>query len=407
MNATATRLLMTFATGSLIGSGFVLAKLLLNGGFSQTAMGFVQVSGAAAVMFVLMRLQGLSYPANAATVRYFLVSASIGVLAGPLLGNWVMARIPSGTFTLLLTLSPMFTALISASLDRRWPELHTLVGSATGLIGAALVLLPGAEAFQPEQSLAMSVALGVPLLLAIANVYRSRRWPSGLAAPAAASGTLLTQALVLAPLALALPAGLDAGSLLSSWPLLALLILTTVAGNLSGAILQKSAGPTAYSQIGYVIALSGVAASSFVFGEDLGPLFWPGLLLVFVGVLLTNAAARSVAVVGPAVVRDASACPGSTRDSARAGVRPKNMPAAKVTAVVTSITRQSRLTVPPERRSRAVSSDTNAISNCIEAVATSRPRTDPAAARSSDSVRTWRISRPRVAPSDARVAISR
>jgi hypothetical protein len=31
MNATAIRLLMTFATGSLIGLGFVLAKLLLNG----------------------------------------------------------------------------------------------------------------------------------------------------------------------------------------------------------------------------------------------------------------------------------------------------------------------------------------------------------------------------------------
>lgn len=300
MNATATRLLTTFATGSLIGSGFVLAKLLLNGGLSQSVMAFVQVSGAAVVMFVLMRLQGLSYLANTATVRYFIVSASLGVLAGPLLGNWVMARIPSGTFTLLLTLSPMFTALISAGLDRRRPELHTLVGSATGLIGAALVLLPGMQAVQPEHSLAMTVALGVPLLLAIANVYRSRHWPSGLAAPAAASGTLLTQALVLTPLALR--AGFDPGSLLNSWALLALLIVTTVAGNLAGAILQKSAGPTAYSQIGYVIALSGVAASSLVFDENLGPLFWPGLLLVFLGVLLTNATtpSRTVEAAGAA-----------------------------------------------------------------------------------------------------------
>lgn len=288
MNATAIRLLMTFATGSLIGLGFVLAKLLLNGGLAQTTMAFIQVVGAAAVMFAVMRIQGASLPANRTTARYFMISASIGVLAGPLLGNWVMARIPSGTFTLLLTLSPMFTALLSAGLDRRWPERHTLAGSALGLIGAALVLLPGAEAFRPEQALAMSVAVGVPLLLAIGNVYRSRRWPSDLAAPAAASGTLLTQALVLA--SIALPAGVDVSSLQSSTLLLVLLIITTVAGNLAGSVLQKTAGPTAYSQIGYVIALTGVAASSFVFGEQLGVLFWPGLFLVFSGVLLTNSA---------------------------------------------------------------------------------------------------------------------
>ena len=72
--------------------------------------------------------------------------------------------------------------------------------------------------------------------------------------------------------------------------LLVLLIITTVAGNLAGSVLQKTAGPTAYSQIGYVIALTGVAASSFVFGEHLGMLFWPGLFLVFSGVLLTNSA---------------------------------------------------------------------------------------------------------------------
>jgi drug/metabolite transporter (DMT)-like permease len=98
----------------------------------------------------------------------------------------------------------------------------------------------------------------------------------------------LTQSLVLAPLAV--PAGVDVSSVLNAWPLLVLLILTTVAGNLAGAVLQKTAGPTAYSQIGYVIALTGVAASSFIFGEELGVLFWPGLFLVFAGVLLTNSA---------------------------------------------------------------------------------------------------------------------
>lgn len=301
-----TRLALTLTTGTLVGTGFVLAKLLLNAGVSQAAVAFVQLIGAAAVMLAALGLRGGLPPRDRLHLRYFLGSALIGIAAGPLLGNWVLARIPAGVFTVLVTLSPMFTTLFNAALDRRWPALQALAGAALGLAGVLLVLVPRAQAVDAEQGLALLVAVGVPMLLAAANVYRSRRWPTGLPAPAATAGTLAVQAALLAPVFLATARDSGTASLLPLWPLLGALIAVTIASQLAGSFLQKLAGAAAYSQIGYVIALTGVAASALVFGEALGALFWPALVLVFTGIVLTNRTSSSslrATPTGAALVR--------------------------------------------------------------------------------------------------------
>lgn len=302
----ASRFLLTLSTGALVGTSFVVAKLLLNAGASQAALSFVQVAGAALILATVLRLRGNAIPHDRGTVAYFLGAALIAIAAGPLLGNWVLARIPAGVFTVVVTLSPMFTALINAALDRRWPASQTLFGIGLGLLGVLLVLVPRAQSAvaangaHAEQALALLVALGVPLLLAAGNVYRSRRWPQGLAAPAASAGTLVTQVALLMPVFLSRPHG-EAAALLPLWPLLALLVGVTIASQLSGSFLQRIAGAAAYSQIGYVIALTGIAASALLFGDALGAGFWPAVALVFGGIVLTNRAPTFLAPASPAV----------------------------------------------------------------------------------------------------------
>ena len=143
---------------------------------------------------------------------------------------------------------------------------------------------------------ALCFALGVPILLAVGNIYRSRRWPAQLGAAAASAGGLATQGALLAP-AFVFTAHAGTASLSSSPALLAALILVTVAANVSGSVLQRVAGATAYSQIGYVIALTGVAAGTLIFDESLDALFWPALALVFAGIVLTNRARQKTHAV--------------------------------------------------------------------------------------------------------------
>lgn len=292
MNIATQRLILTLATGFLIGGGYIVGKQLLMQGFSPIAVSFVQVAGATLLLQTALRVRGMRLPTDGRTLRYFAIAAMIAVIGSTLLGNWVLARIPAGIFTLLVTLSPLFTSLLNAAVDRRWPPLPALAGTVLGLAGVLLVLVPRAQAVDPEQALALGIALLVPVLLAAGNVYRARNWPHGVPAPMVSAATLGVQALVLLPLFASLHDGADIVRLGSAWPLLALMVLVTVAANVSAAYLQRVADSVAFSQIGYVIALTGLGLGALLFGERLGWLFLPALVLVFTGIVLVNHPAR-------------------------------------------------------------------------------------------------------------------
>ena len=293
------RIALTLLTGGLTGASFILTKLLLGAGVDQITISFVQLTGASALLLTALRLRGALPPLSGEVLRYFSIASLIALAAGPLLGNWVLGRIPAAIFTVVVTFSPMVTALLTALIERRMPSANALVGVLLGLSGAMLVLLPRVRVAPHGEAFALCLSLGVPTLLAVGNIYRSRYWPQQLGAAAASAGSLAAQSALLAPV-FAVKSQADAMTMWSFTPLFALSILVTVAANVSGSTLQRVAGATAYSQIGYVIALTGVAAGTLLFDESLGPTFWPALALVFAGIVLTHRA-RQPAQTAPVV----------------------------------------------------------------------------------------------------------
>lgn len=291
-------IVLTFITGSLIGTSFVLTKLLLGEGVGQIGLAFVQLAGASALLLTVLWFRNAMPRWNGDLLRYFFAASLIALAAGPLLGAWVLGRIPAAVFTVVVTFSPMFTTLLTALVERRLPSAKAMTGVLLGLTGVLLVLLPRIRVAPDEEALALWFALGVPLLLAVGNVYRSRYWPPQLGAPAASAGGLAMQSLLLVPL-LATTPRVGMVAMLGSASLLAALVLVTVAANVAGSTLQRIAGATAYSQIGYVIALTGVAAGAVIFDERLDAMFWPALVLVFAGIVLNNSAQKSARPVSP------------------------------------------------------------------------------------------------------------
>ncbi len=139
------RIALTLLTGGLTGTSFVLTKLLLGAGIGQISVAFAQLAGAGTLLLAALRLRGAAPPLNGAVLRYFLIAALIALAAGPLLGSWVLGRIPAAIFTVVVTFSPMFTALMTAAIERRVPSANVLAGVSLGLVGALLVLLPRAR----------------------------------------------------------------------------------------------------------------------------------------------------------------------------------------------------------------------------------------------------------------------
>lgn len=306
MNATTLRLLLTLTAGTLVGSIFVTGKLLMSQGLSPVAVSFFQVVGAASVVVGLLAMRGTRLPTDPAALRFFAIAAVIAVSASTLVGNWVLARIPAGIFTVVVTLSPLFTSLFQALVQRRLPARNALVGTGLGLLGVSLVLMPRVQAVEAEQALALMAALAVPVLLAAGNVYRSRHWPAGMSAPVSTAGTMAVQAMALVPLFFTTDATASLPQALALWPLVLLMIAVTVAANVSAAALQRIADSVAYSQIGYVIALTGVVAGAWLFGESLGWTLLPALVLVFSGVVLANRPTRPATAGAGTLVAEAA-----------------------------------------------------------------------------------------------------
>ncbi|RDZ26622.1 DMT family transporter [Lysobacter silvisoli] len=302
MSPTARRLALTLIAGSLVGAIFVIGKLLLGRGLSPLIVSLIQTGGASAVLLSVLAARGQRLSLTAADRRFYLVAGLIAVAGSALLGNWVLARIPAGIYTVVVTLSPMFTSLFNALAERRWPSATALAGTALGLAGVLLVLVPRARSVEAEQALALGVAVGVPVLLAIGNVYRSRHWPSGLSAPMSTAGTMLVQTLAVLPLLAVSGQSASAAELGAAWPLLLAMVLVTLAANVAAAALQRIADSVAYSQIGYVIALTGVVWGAVLFGERLGWSFVPAVALVFAGIVLANRRAAPAAVAVPSAL---------------------------------------------------------------------------------------------------------
>lgn len=302
MSPTARRLALTLLAGSLVGAIFVIGKLLLGRGLSPLIVSLIQTGGASAVLLSVLAARGQRLSLTPADRRFYLVAGLIAVAGSALLGNWVLARIPAGIYTVVVTLSPMFTSLFNALAERRWPSATAMAGTALGLAGVLLVLVPRARSVEAEQALALGVAVGVPVLLAIGNVYRSRHWPSGLSAPMSTAGTMLVQALAVLPLIALSGQSASAAELGAAWPLLLAMVLVTLAANVAAAALQRIADSVAYSQIGYVIALTGVVWGAVLFGERLGWSFVPAVALVFAGIVLANRRAAPAAAALPSAL---------------------------------------------------------------------------------------------------------
>lgn len=195
-------------------------------------------------------------------------------------------HIGSGLAGLMFALSPVATAALSVVFRVRPPS-RTLLGAvALGCCGAVLIVAGRNALALPDAPRWLLIALLVPLSLAIGNVYRTARWPTG--APPAQIGAASNLAAALPLLLLAgANGGLDGSALLAHWPLAIAQWAASLAMFLTFFRLQWIGGPTYLSQIGYVAAAVSLAIGTLVMGENYPWQVWLGAALILLGLAAT------------------------------------------------------------------------------------------------------------------------
>lgn len=281
----------TLALVSLFGAGLLLA-VTTNLGKVASTLGVYPLAyltwslvGACVILLPLALWRGRTPRTDRRSLEYYFLAALLTVAGSNLIFFSVVGRLGVSFVALMYALPPLLTyvgaLLLGMEKFCRWRA----AGVVLALAGTAYLVL-GQWAASTTESRWIAIALIGPVLLAIGNLYRTRRWPPGASAEALAPGMLIAAIVLL----LSFAAAVD-------WPL-ALPTATISTVTLVAAqsvvfagqfwllfVLQKAGGPVFMSLMGGVSAVFAVPIARLLLAEPALPSWPPAAMLIAAGII--------------------------------------------------------------------------------------------------------------------------
>ncbi|RLU02901.1 MAG: DMT family transporter [Ketobacter sp.] len=219
------------------------------------------------------------------TLEYFFVSSLLTTVAANLIFFKAVPRLGVSFVAMMIALPPLLTyagALLFRMERFCWRRAS---GVSLALVGTGLLVVKQWSVPQADPSWIVLTLLG-PVLLALGNLYRTRRWPPGESSEALAPGMLITGSglLIIYALMTEYPLPLP---LVDIYTVTLIAIQSAVfAGQfLLMFVVQKQGGPVFLSLMGAVSAVFAVPIAMGILGEPMLPGITISALLVAGGII--------------------------------------------------------------------------------------------------------------------------
>ncbi len=274
----------------LWGSGFLWIKLALTG-LTPIQLTVVRCALGAVVLLVLARGQRL--PRDRTTWRHLLVAAFFCNALPFVLLAIGEQTVDSGVAGVLNATTPLWSLLLVA---RHGVRPHRIAGLLVGFAGVLLIFAPWRQA--GLASWGAVAILAAAASYAVAFAYMGRHLVGRGTAPMAMSAAQLLTATGLSALALPLSGegpGVTAGAVAA---VVVLGVFGTGATFYLNFRLIADEGATSAATVGYLLPVVSVALGAVVLGEELSARIVLGMVVVLVGVGLTQARVRAAAGTG-------------------------------------------------------------------------------------------------------------
>ncbi|ANW23292.1 hypothetical protein BA953_03205 [Vibrio coralliilyticus] len=277
------KLVYILGIGVLVAINFSLSKYAVNHGVEPIDVAVFPMAGAAALLMALLIGQRQWKHAEFRHFRYYIIAGMLGVSLPNLAASLALKSLNTSTFSVVVTLSPIFTLLFAIPFERQTLTMPKVLGVFMGLLSTLLVtVVPSIENQVDGRSI--MVALLVPLLLGAGNVYRSRAFPLGANPLALAAGMLAVQS------ALWLPAAdhsfwFEPND--TKW-VLGVMSINTALSYLLTFRFQRVTDGVGLSQVGNVVTITGILLGVVVYGEAITIELCAAVLLLGVSLYLFN-----------------------------------------------------------------------------------------------------------------------
>jgi drug/metabolite transporter (DMT)-like permease len=260
------------------------------------AMASVRFTIAGAILFAICLVRGRARPTRRDLVRAVVTGATL-LLFGNGMTAWTVQYLPSGVNALLLSVAPIWMALIAFVWGGERPTRLSLAGMLLGLAGIALLVRPSAASPLPLWPVTVSIFAGVAW--SFGSIYQRRMGRSddvvlGTALQMLAGGLLLGLEAALTGQWSALHIHAVSAA---SWCALGWLIVFGGVIAYSAYLYTMHAASTALaSTYAYVNPIVAVALGFVLFGERLTPIEMVASAIIVTGVALMMLPPRATAV---------------------------------------------------------------------------------------------------------------
>lgn len=286
-------LFLLVATGAMLGLTLPFGKIAASLHISPFMWAFVISAGAGLILlgFLLAKARFLNFTAH--HLRYYFIAAAVSYALPNVMVLTVIPHLGAGFTGIMYTLSPVTTLLLSVVCGLKRPNYLGITGIAVGFLGALLVAITRGETGSVAEPLWLIVALLIPVVLAVGNVYRTIDWPQNADPVELACGSHLAAALLLIVSMLFVEGSFPIGQLMAApWMVLIQAAVSALMFTLYFQ-LQIVGGPVYLSQMGYVAAAIGLISGTLFMGEHYQMLTWFGALVIALGVFFTTKAQRA------------------------------------------------------------------------------------------------------------------
>lgn len=272
--------------GSLLALSLVVAKFADAAGAPRLMFLMVAMTGGGLILFGIAVSRHQPMPMTLRTLEYAVVSGALFALPNAL-AFLAVRHVGAGFISLSFAFPILLTWILAVGLGLEKLSLLRFAGVSFGLAGGVVLAIAKAGGADGAWLWA-ALVLAMPVVIAIANIYRTLRWPAEAGPIFLAALMLIGGAIALLPFVIMFE-GADARALFLAPAALNLVLaeaLVFAVLYLFYFVLQRLAGPVYLSQIGTVAALVGTLVAIFALGEGPPPNLAAAAALITLGTAL-------------------------------------------------------------------------------------------------------------------------
>lgn len=286
---------------ALWGATFTLSKVAIAEGVPPLGYALWQVVGAGLVILIVTLVRHEPVALTREHIRFYGVTGLLGV-AAPISAMYLtIGHVPAGVMAIVSASVPLFTYSLTRIFCIEPLNRRRVLGIAIGFAGVLLILLPRTSVPSSGTAFWVAAAFLMPFFYAVGTTYTGHRRPANTSAMPLTLGMLVFAAAGLFPVAiLSESVYLPQESFgVAEFAIVGQIVIASL-GYLLFFELIRIAGPVYFSQVGYLVTVSGLAYAMWLLDERYSAWVWIGAAVLLVGVALVARNPRSVAKVSRA-----------------------------------------------------------------------------------------------------------